>query len=225
MEPSAALFVVPRRNSRARRTSFVPVIVFAILAIVGAIAPPVLLAAETPVETQRNPAVVFVVIMLLAGSAAAGLFFASPLRRWFLRSPASRAGAAEAALGANQHAARSTVATHAWPAPGRAAPDEHVRPTFASAEPTYVGEGQSFDTRAVAYDPRIRYAQPPQAQMTQPTQAAAPPAVFPAQRPPQTPVQTESPMARPAQPRPMTPWSTGAPQPDANWDPARRRPS
>lgn len=159
-----------RRNRSAALTRLTGVAIALMAAMVW---PMTVFAADPAVDRQDNAGVVFTVIVLLFGSMAAGLFFASPLRRRF--SPASEVESVTEAPDAGTFGSEHEVHTRA----------QHL---FEAPE-----------------------------QPTSPALQAAP-----ASEP--TPERPLSVAPTAAQHRTVaTPLSTARPQPDANWNPERRR--
>ncbi|MEO6350821.1 MAG: hypothetical protein ABIP53_09230 [Candidatus Limnocylindrales bacterium] len=150
------------RHGGERRQSFGPVLVFSFLALCAALIPPVAFAADPVVDTQRNAVVVFIVIVLLVGSVAAGLFFASPLRKRFMPSP-------ETEIWDRDVNGSGAGETHSWPAPGRSAPSYAMPATIHG--PTRLVEEPAWRTQDHAPLTEVRPTYPPTqpAQPTQPT--------------------------------------------------------
>jgi len=177
------------RGGRNRSTALTRLTGVAIQLMAGTVWPMAVLAADPAVETQNNAVVVFTVIVLLFGSMAVGLLFASPLRR--------RLGSA---------------------AEGVAVAETRFPDVF----------GGDFEVRRRAqrlFEPSqlptpVLHVAPVPAPTPQQTATPPPPHLHVAVTAQPVPVQA----APAAQRRPTaTPWSTGRPQPDANWNPKRRR--
>lgn len=189
-----------RRARRNRSTALTRLTGVAILLMAVTVRPMAVFAAEPAVETQDKAVVVFVVIVLLFGSMTAGLFFASPLRRRLASEP-------EAAPGDEMSVTGVFGADHEVQQPAHHLFDERPQSGPPVVQRAWPAPGASAQ-------------QPPQT-VSQPLTHAQP-AAMPI--PPSASAQLVIPTPSPAQRGPVaSPWSTGRPQPDANWDPGRRR--
>lgn len=180
----------------------------AFLLMAATVWPRAVFAADPAVETNHNAAVVFTVVVLLFGSVAAGLFFASPLRR--------RVSETTSARSVTQFSATDPLGTF----------EVQRRVALASTTPTPTVERsrQVLPQRSLQEQPRAAPALPSvSAQLAIPIGSLTPDHVRAATT---QPAPTEAQASRATTIRPVAaPWSTGRPQPDANWNPDRHRAS
>lgn len=252
------------QGRRDRSTALTRLTGMAILLMAATIWPMAVFAADPAVETQDNAMVVFTVLVLLFGSVAAGLFFASPLRRRISGDPQERQPQAppDDPLGLDTDLQRRTqhlfqpleqsAAAAATPAPpllreqplpvmalpvmappvvalpNGASRPVASRPVASWPSPTAsaqlviparsANQAPLYVEVAVTTQAPLSYSSPAVHGSTAPaTQAAIQPliavrAATPAQAPTVSPHQFV-----------RSPWSTSLPQPDANWNPGRRR--
>ena len=103
--------------------------------LIAAIAwPMAALAADPTVETQQNPVIVYIVLILLFAALASGIFFASPLRARLMPSTAAPGRRGKLVTPAQSQADPGT-ATWSTTGPQQSGPWTQGRPGS--------GEGQS----------------------------------------------------------------------------------
>ena len=95
----------------------------AILLIAAIAWPMAALAADPTVQTQQNPAVVYIVLILLFATLTSGIFFASPLRGRLIPSTAEPRRR-------SRMVSSATVATGLPPFEVQAQPIEPIQPTY-----------------------------------------------------------------------------------------------
>ena len=202
-----------RRCSCHSRHSYAPAGIFAIFALLASFAPTTVLAAEATVNTQQNAIVVFTVIILLLGSVAAGIFFASPLRKRFTGG--------EPEL--ETEPSRPTEQTRQFIRSSEPMV-EYARPSESYAQPTY----RPAERQAPQPGPRPvdGYAYPAEAYVPQAPQYA-PPVAAPTPAPVVQPQQPFAPQPQAWQPAQATyaPQPQGQPQPQVQPQPQPQVPN
>ncbi len=170
-----------RAHGKSQSSALTRLMGVAILLIAATAWPMAALAADPTVETQSNPVIVYVVLILLFAALTSGIFFASPLRGRLIPSTAEPRRR-------SRMVSSATMATELPPFEVQAQPIEPIRPQMqapAWPQPTYA--------------PQPTYPPQPRPQPQTPTPPAAAPQVNPG-----TPWSTGSPQAR-------APWTHGRP--------------
>jgi len=187
-----------------------------IVLLAVAVWPAAVFAADATTDAPSNGIVVFVVVLLLLGSVTAGLFFASPFRKR-ITSSAMEQEEADDALEAPTRRSVYSPLIPVQAAPAQPMPDYPALVQRTVITQRIVPDEQTMLAQGTMPAQRIMPVQPAPVQLPMPVKPSPAELSIPA---PPAPVQP--PPAR--QPRPIgSPWSTGAPQPDTNWQPGRQR--